>query len=63
MSQPDDPGVTPEEYAMTTITVPRRITLGNLLSIGRNWVPQTAEANKIQQTAGFYAGQALLKKM
>ncbi len=36
---------------------------GNLLAIGRNWVPQTAEANKIQQTAGFYAGQALLKKM
>ena len=23
----------------------------------------TAEANKIQQTAGFYAGQAMLKKM
>jgi len=36
---------------------------GNLLAIGRNWVPQTAEANKIQQTAGFYAGQALLKKL
>ena len=36
---------------------------GNLLAIGRRWVPATSEATKIHQVAGQYAGQALLKKM
>jgi multiple sugar transport system substrate-binding protein len=36
---------------------------GNLLAIGRNWVPATPESTKIHQVAGYYAGQALLKKM
>jgi multiple sugar transport system substrate-binding protein len=36
---------------------------GNLLATGRRWVPATAEATKIHQVAGHYAGQALLKKM
>ncbi len=36
---------------------------GNLLATGRNWVPATMESTKIHQVAGYYAGQALLKKM
>lgn len=36
---------------------------GNLLATGRNWIPATPEATKINQIAGYWAGQALLKKM
>ena len=36
---------------------------GNLISIGQRWVPATPEGKKIHTIAGYYGGQALLKKM
>ena len=36
---------------------------GNLISIGQRWIPATPEGKKIHKIAGYYGGQALLKKM
>ena len=36
---------------------------GNLITSGRRWIPATSESTKLHKAAGYWAGQALLKKM
>lgn len=59
----DDPQFIAQDPSMATALKGSLEAASNLISIGRRWVPATAEATRIHRTAGNYGGQALLKKL
>lgn len=59
----DDPAFVAQDPSLASALKGSLEAAGNLIAIGRRWVPATAEATRIHRVAGTYGGQALLKKL
>ena len=59
----NDPAFIAQDPSMAAALKGSLEAAGNLLALGRRWVPSTSEATRIHRVAGTFGGQALLKKM